>query len=920
MKTRNMLPNFSRTKVSFAAGAITALIGAAVLIGWQFDIHSLKGILPFWPSMKPNAALGFLLAGLSVILMNLKNKNRTTEVISKIFAAVVVLIGLLTLIEYLFHIDFGIDQILFKEVPGAVKTVIPGRIAFNLALGLFFTGISLLLVRVEKEPFYSIIKGSILLTAAIGTIAVLGYVFTLQVFLQLGGSNTIALNAAIGLMIISIGMYFTIPKSKQARTKIERNTAFGFLLITIFILTTSVISLHTQNTLTESNKWVQHSLKVIEKIERTLSLAIDIETGSRGYIITGDETFLEPFNDANVEIHKSIDELRVLTEDNITQQQNLDTLNALIEERISFGKGTISIRKEKGLQAALERIKTGVDKRLMDKIRTKAEKMSSTEYDLLNKRSEYELSVSEDAKLMQTIIIFIQIGFLIVIYFVISRDISGRREAEKELLQLTSELEDRVEERTIEVIHAEKKYRDMVETSLVGVYSTSLQGEILYINDAIVQMLEADSTEEYISTSILKVYKNPEDQNRFLNKLQEKGIVTDFEVDLIAKKGNVKTVVVSARLQNNILTGMMLDITERKKAEEEIKKANRVYAVLSNINQTIVRVKDTQTIYDEVCRIAVEDGKFRMAWIGMIDPQTNKVIPVASAGFTEDYLKTINIDLNDEKLNQGPTGRAVKSGVHYLANDIATNPDMIPWRENALRLGYKSSAAFPITVFGKTVGTFNLYTKEKFFFDKAEVKLLDELAMDISFAIEFNETEIERKKAEEELRLTGTIINNMEEGVYLIKTSDGTIAYTNPKFNEMFGYPPGELIGKHVSIVNAPTDKTPREITEEIIAALNKNKQWNGEVPNIRKDGTTFWCSANVSTFEHEKYGTVWISVHNDITERKRAEEEIRQAHQKYEELVNSIDGIVWEANARTFQFSFVSKQAEWLLGYPTER
>ncbi len=147
----------------------------------------------------------------------------------------------------------------------------------------------------------------------------------------------------------------------------------------------------------------------------------------------------------------------------------------------------------------------------------------------------------------------------------------------------------------------------------------------------------------------------------------------------------------------------------------------------------------------------------------------------------------------------------------------------------------------------------------------------------------------ERKKEEAQTRLHSEIMKNMSEAVYLIKMSDTTIVYTNPSFEKMFGYAPGEMIGKHVSIVNAPTDKTPRETTIKIMAFIKKHGYWNGEVKNIKKDGTTFWCHATVSVFEHDVHKKVLITAHTDITEHKKAEKRIREQSRSLTQKNNAL-------------------------------
>jgi PAS domain-containing protein len=96
----------------------------------------------------------------------------------------------------------------------------------------------------------------------------------------------------------------------------------------------------------------------------------------------------------------------------------------------------------------------------------------------------------------------------------------------------------------------------------------------------------------------------------------------------------------------------------------------------------------------------------------------------------------------------------------------------------------------------------------------------------------------ERKRAEETLRLQGQVAANLAEGVGLVRARDGVIVYTNERYEQLFGYGPGELLGQHVSVLNA--GKKPGETAEEIIQALRQKGVWKGEVHNVKKDGTPF--------------------------------------------------------------------------------
>jgi PAS domain S-box-containing protein len=131
------------------------------------------------------------------------------------------------------------------------------------------------------------------------------------------------------------------------------------------------------------------------------------------------------------------------------------------------------------------------------------------------------------------------------------------------------------------------------------------------------------------------------------------------------------------------------------------------------------------------------------------------------------------------------------------------------------------------------------------------------------------------RRIEASLRLSSEMMSNMAEGVVLTRASDGIILHVNKQFEQMFGYEPGELLKQHISIVNASTEATAVEVANSIITALKQSGVWRGEVHNIKKDGTDFWCYANVSTFIHPEFGQVWLSIHIDITARKQVEQQL---------------------------------------------
>jgi GAF domain-containing protein len=175
---------------------------------------------------------------------------------------------------------------------------------------------------------------------------------------------------------------------------------------------------------------------------------------------------------------------------------------------------------------------------------------------------------------------------------------------------------------------------------------------------------------------------------------------------------------------------------------------NRLYAVLSKVNEAMVRIRQPQALYEAACRIAVEDGGFLLAWIGFVEPGSDYILPLAKSGRDDGYLDSVRVSLSaDVPEGRGPTGLALREGRAFINNDTENNPIMRPWRDEQLKRGFRSSASFPLTSEGKTVGVITLYAGEPGYFNSEEVRLLGCLADDFSLALEVGELQRQRDRS-----------------------------------------------------------------------------------------------------------------------------------------------------------------------------
>jgi PAS domain S-box-containing protein len=280
------------------------------------------------------------------------------------------------------------------------------------------------------------------------------------------------------------------------------------------------------------------------------------------------------------------------------------------------------------------------------------------------------------------------------------------------------------------------------------------------------------------------------------------------------------------------------DVTERKQTEMELERVNRLNIARSLINQAIVRTGERKDLFQQVTRVLVEEGAFRMAWIGWHSTRTNRLVPAAMWGDQTGYLRSLRIYVDDRPGSRGPSGKAFRQERPYICNDVLTDAGTAPWRKDFERLGWAASASFPIRRGSKVCGVLTVYASEAGVFRDKEVALLEEAAADLSFALDHFASEAARRRAqgqvERERLFTDAMIESLPGVLYLYDEA-GRFLRWNRNFSLVTGYSDKEISGMHPLDFFGGPDK--ERVAKEIRATFERGES-NVEAAFIAKDGS----------------------------------------------------------------------------------
>lgn len=184
------------------------------------------------------------------------------------------------------------------------------------------------------------------------------------------------------------------------------------------------------------------------------------------------------------------------------------------------------------------------------------------------------------------------------------------------------------------------------------------------------------------------------------------------------------------------MLGILWDISRRKENEIALDRANRALRVLSAVNERLVHAQGETALLSDVCRVIVDVGGYRLAWVGFVqDDERKSILPVAHHGDGEGFLLRANVSWADTERGHGPTGTSVRTGEVQVVREIDHDPILQPWLQDLEALGYCSAIALPLKDQGKVFGSLSIYSAQVDAFNTSEIRLMQELADDLAFGI-----------------------------------------------------------------------------------------------------------------------------------------------------------------------------------------
>jgi len=369
-----------------------------------------------------------------------------------------------------------------------------------------------------------------------------------------------------------------------------------------------------------------------------------------------------------------------------------------------------------------------------------------------------------------------------------------------------------------------------------------------------------------------------------------------------------------------LLHSIIIDETPRKRAEAALTRRDRLYAMLSETNQRLVRARDRQSLFVDICEVAVAYGEFRFAWVGLVDGE-GAVRPIARAGLDAGYIDEVRASIHpDDPRSQGPVGRSILTGAPVVSEDFLADPAAAPWRDNAALAGVHAVAAIPLREDAKVVGALMLYAGERGFFASEELATLTEMASDVSYGLHAIASTERRIAAEDRASKWYGRLERYLEGSPSISYSsiispDGWhTEWVSQNAARILGYPMAEMVDARWWEAHVHAEDLPAAIAAS--RAIVEKGYAESEYRFRTADGTELWI-LDTSLYEPNPtgFGGRVNGTWTDITERRRAAVQLEESEERLRLALSAASQGLYDLDLTTGE-AVVTPEYATMLGY----
>ena len=322
------------------------------------------------------------------------------------------------------------------------------------------------------------------------------------------------------------------------------------------------------------------------------------------------------------------------------------------------------------------------------------------------------------------------------------------------------------------------------------------------------------------------------------------------------------------------IVGGMTDLSQRRQLERDLERLNRALRMITACNELLIRATDEHDLLTAVCELIVAVGGYRMSFVGFaMQDAACSIFPVAHAG-NPGYLHSLTLSWSEESPHgRGPGGRTIRNGAPNFVNDILIDETFMPWRESAMRHGFRAVINLPLKDQARTFGLLVLYSDKVLAVGEEEIHLLQQLANDVAFGIGNLRSQAAQRNADVMIREQASLLDKARDAI-LVCGPDQCVRFWNKGAERLYGYTAEQAIGHrvHTLIYAASTEFV--TATEQVL----QDGEWNGELVQQRRDGSflTAECRWTKVVDEQTQQASI-LSIHTDVSQRNAAAREIAQ-------------------------------------------